>query len=71
MVSYYYDWRGKLSADGEGGLVQLCGRCAAAQGDGVTLAQRGDPESECEGCEAANDPERAAAQLDELVKGGR
>lgn len=68
MVSYYYDWAGEQSTDGAGGLVQLCGRCAAAQGDRVTLAQRGDPESECEACEAANDPARAA-HLDELVKG--
>jgi len=72
MVAYYYDWRGDLSSDGEGGLVQLCAACALAHGDGVSLAQRGDPESECEECDAANDPARKA-HLDELFagKGGR
>jgi hypothetical protein len=71
MVTYFYDWSGKLNEDGiSGGLVQLCGVCAAALGDEVQKAQRGDEESECEICGAANDAARAA-QLDALMmKGG-
>jgi hypothetical protein len=57
MVHYFYDWSGELSDDGEGGLVTLCGRCAAEQGENVQKAQRGDDESCCALCDAANDPE--------------
>ena len=65
-VHFFYDWSGELSTDGEGGLVQLCDHCAWKQGDAVHKAQRGDLESECELCDASNDPARSA-RLDAVI----
>lgn len=55
-VNYYYS--DELTNDAEGNLVQLCGNCAKANRTIVQFASRGDEESECELCDAANDADR-------------
>lgn len=54
-VNYYYS--DELTSDTEGNLVQLCYGCAAANPDNIEWAQRGDEDSECEECDATNNPE--------------
>jgi hypothetical protein len=56
LVNYYYS--DALTSDTEGNLVQLCRDCAATHRADVQWAARGDEESLCELCEAANDRTR-------------
>lgn len=57
MYRYYYDWGGELTGDDEGCLVQLCERCARAQGDDVGWA--GDGADCCELCDGEEEGEDA------------
>lgn len=65
-VNYHYS--DELSSDPEGNLVALCRACATKHG--APYAAPGDSESECEVCDAANDPARSQA-LDEAVRAVR
>lgn len=55
-VNYFYS--DTLTNDTEGNLVQLCRACAQQNKALAAWASRGDTESECELCDAANDPAR-------------
>lgn len=71
-VNYYYDWTGRLTNDDEGNLVQLCKAHAEQHESEVGWASRGDPDGECELCEAAgDDPQQTAtsAALDLIGQG--
>jgi len=63
-VNYYYN----LLVDGESedGLLSICRSCARERAADVQWASRGDEESECGFCDAANDPQRKV-ELDALV----
>jgi hypothetical protein len=56
-VNYYYSTAVEQTEDD---LLHLCRECAAKHADRVQWASRGDEESECEFCDATNDPERTA-----------
>lgn len=64
LVDYYYSTRvlanGGYEDVGEDGLLTLCGACAKKHAADVQWASRGDVESECEFCNASNDPARSA-----------
>jgi len=61
---YYSD---ELTSDDEGNLVMLCREHAAKNRAIIQWASRGDEESECELCDASNDPARST-ELDILFE---
>lgn len=62
LVNFYYSVRVLADGDytGDDELLQLCRPCARKHAADVQWASRGDEESECEFCGAANDLERKA-----------
>lgn len=65
-VNFYYSVRvladGGYGDVGEDGLLTLCRDCAKKHRAAVQWASRGDAQSECEFCNASNDPQWSRQQ---------
>ena len=58
LVNYYYSLNAPDATDSD--LLHLCRTCAAKHAAQVQWASRGDDQSECEFCDATNDPAHSA-----------
>lgn len=56
QVNYYYSERQAADIGVEDGALHLCRACATKHADQVQWLSKGDDQSECEFCDASNDP---------------